>query len=64
MGIQTFILISLFFSSYATWVGGAMGLQFLFAHFVQIAIKYKHVSRLPQSLAQMNRNTNRSTKLF
>ena len=43
IGIQTFVLISSFFSSYAV-----RGLRFLFAHFAKIAIKCKRVTRVPK----------------
>ena len=53
MGVQNFILISSFFSSYAVW--GLWRLRFLFTHLAKIAIKCKYVTRLPQSLAHLNK---------
>ena len=51
MGIQSFVLISSFFSSYA--VRELRELRFIIAHFAKIAIKRKRVTQLPRSLAQM-----------
>ena len=53
MGVQSFVLIPLFFFFFLCCIGARETSILLFAHFAKIAIKHKCVIRLPRSLAQM-----------